>query len=127
MSGGGDRDVYWKLAARGSHELAGLSDLGETFRIRVAVTGDDYGDVGIAEVEFGVALLGDVNNDGAVNIADTSIIKAFWQTGSAGPYTARDCDLNGDGAVNIADHVIAEAIWQGRLGQNSISTPCPFR
>ncbi len=127
MSGGGDRDAYWSLAARGSDEPAGLSDLGQTFTVRVTVTGDDYGDAGIAEAEFGVALLGDINNDGAVNVADTSIVNAFWQRGSAGPYTARDCDLNCDGAVNIADHVIVEAIWQGILGQNSVSTPCPLR
>ncbi|MHC4676304.1 MAG: LamG-like jellyroll fold domain-containing protein, partial [Planctomycetota bacterium] len=120
VAGGGGGDAYWTFAARGSDEPAGLSDLGQTFTVRVTVTGDDYGDAGIAEAEFGVALLGDINNDGAVNVADTSIVNAFWRTGSAGPYTVRDCDLNCDGAVNMADHVIAEAILQGTLGQSSV-------
>jgi hypothetical protein len=127
MSGGGDRDSYWSLSARGCHEPAGLSDLGETFGVRVTVTGDDYGDVGIAEVKFGVALLGDVNNDGKVNAKDRAMINSFWQMGSAGPYTLRDCDLNCDGAVNTADYVIVDAIERGILGQNSVSTPCPLR
>jgi PKD repeat protein len=127
MSGGEDTDPYWSLAARGCHEPEGLSGLGETFEIRVTVTGDDYGDTGIAQVKFGVALLGDVNNDGRVDTADRAIINGFWQTGSAGPYTVRDCDLNCDGAVNIADHVIVDAIGQGILGQSSVSTPCPLR
>lgn len=127
MSGGGDRDAYWSLSARGCHEPAGLSDLGETFGIRVTVTGDDYDDVGIAQAKFGVALLGDVNNDGRVDTADRAIINSFWQTGSAGPYKLRDCDLNCDGAVNTADYVIVDAIGQGMLGQNSVSTPCQLR
>jgi len=127
VAGGGTSDAYWRLAARGSDEPAELSDLGETFTVRVTVTGDDYGDAGVAEAKFGIALLGDVNNDGVVDVADSAIVNAFWQTGSAGPYTMRDCDLNCDGAVNIADHVIAEAIWQGILGQNSVSAPCPLR
>jgi hypothetical protein len=127
VSGGGTSNANWTFAARGSDEPAGLSDIGETFTVRVTVTGDDYGDAGIAEAECGVALLGDINNDGVVNIADTSIVRGLWQTGSAGPYTVRDCDLNCDGAVNIADYVIVKAIWQETLGQNSVSTPCPLR
>ncbi len=128
VSGGGTSDAYWTFAARGSDEPAGLSDLGDTFTVRVTVTGDDYGDVGIAEADFGIALLGDVNNDGAVNSVDLSIVNAFWQTGSGGPHTVRDCDLNCDGAVNLADHFITKAaIWQGMLGQNSVSSPCPLR
>jgi hypothetical protein len=127
MSGGGSGDTYWRLAARGCHEPAALSDLGETFGVRVTVTGDDYGDVGIAEAKFGVALLGDVNNDGKVDMVDRVIINSFLQTGSAGPYTMRDCDLNCDGAVNPPDYVLVEAIWQGMLGQNSVSAPCPLR
>ncbi len=127
MSGGGSGDAYWRLAARGCHEPAALSDLGEAFGVRVTVTGNDYGDTAIAEAKFGVALLGDVNNDGKVDTVDRAIINSFLQTGSAGPYTMRDCDLNCDGAVNPPDYVLVEAIRQGILGQNSVSTPCPLR
>jgi hypothetical protein len=83
--------------------------------------------MGQAEGQFGIALLGDINNDGVVNVADRSIANVFWRTGSAGAYTLRDCDLNYDGVVNVADRSIANAIWRGILGQNSVSSPCPLR
>ncbi|UCF42370.1 MAG: right-handed parallel beta-helix repeat-containing protein [Planctomycetota bacterium] len=127
VAGGGAGDAYCTFAARGCDEPGGLSDSGQTFTVRVTVTGDDYGNTGQAEVEFGIALLGDTNNDGVVNVADRSITNAFWRTGSAGAYTLRDCDLNCDGVVNVADRSIANAIWRGILGQNSVSSPCPLR
>ncbi|UCF43039.1 MAG: hypothetical protein JSV99_10735 [Planctomycetota bacterium] len=127
VAGGGGGDAYWTFAARGCDETGGLSDSGQTFTVRVTVTGDDYGNTGQAEAEFGIALLGDINNDKAVNVADRSIANAFWRTGSAGAYTLRDCDVNCDGAVNVADRSIANAIWRGILGQNSVSSPCPLR
>ncbi|UCF43883.1 MAG: hypothetical protein JSV99_02880 [Planctomycetota bacterium] len=127
VTGGGASDAYWTFAARGCDEPGGLSDSGQTFTVRVTVTGDDYGNTGQAEAEFGIALLGDTNNDGVVNVADRSITNAFWRTGSAGAYTLRDCDVNCDGVVNVADRSIANAIWRGILGQNSVGTPCPLR
>jgi len=126
-AGGGVGDASWTLAARGCDEPAGLSDSGQTFKVRVRITGDDYGNTGVAEAEFGIALLGDVSNDGVVNVADRSITNAFWRTGSAGAFTLRDCDVNCDGVVNVADRSIANAIWRGLLGQNSVSAPCPLR
>ncbi|MHC4676451.1 MAG: GLUG motif-containing protein, partial [Planctomycetota bacterium] len=92
VAGGGAGDAYWTFAARGCDEPGGLSDSGETFTVRVTITGDDYGNTGQAEAEFGIALLGDVNNDAIINVADRSIANAFWRMGSAGPYTLRDCD-----------------------------------
>ena len=94
--------------------------------LKVTVTGN-RGNTTTAEARFGIALLGDANNDGIVNVADRGIINAFWQTGSAGDFTLRDCDLNCDGYVNVADRGIVNAIWQGALGQNSVSNPCPYR
>jgi hypothetical protein len=126
-AGGGSGDGYWRFAARGCDEPGALSDSGQTFKVRVSITGDDYGNTGQAEAEFGIALLGDTNNDGVVNVADRSITNAFWRTGSAGAYTLRDCDVNCDGVVNVADRSIANAIWRGILGQNSVSSPCPLR
>ncbi|UCF44367.1 MAG: hypothetical protein JSV99_05500, partial [Planctomycetota bacterium] len=125
--GGGAVDAYWTFAARGCDEPGGLSDSGQVFTVRVTLTGDDYANTGQAETEFGIALLGDTNNDGVVNVADRSIANAFWRTGSAGPYTLRDCDVNCDGVVNVADRSIVNAVWRRILGQNSVSLPCPLR
>ncbi len=126
-AGGGAGDASWTFAARGCDEPGGLSDSGQTFKVRVRITGDDYGNTGVAEGQFGIALLGDVNNDGIINVADRSIANAFWRMGSVGAYTVRDCDVNCDGVVNKADRLIANAIWRGILGQNSVSAPCPLR
>jgi hypothetical protein len=127
VDGGGAGDAHWTLAARDCDEPGGLSDSGQTFTVRVTVTGDDYGNTGQAEAKFGIALLGDVNNDGIINVADRSIANAFWRLGSVGAYTLRDCDVNSDGIVNVADRSIAKAVWRGLFGQNSVSSPCPMR
>lgn len=127
IAGGRSGDAFWTFAAPGCDEVGGLSDSGLPFKVKVTITGLQYGNTGTAEADFGIALLGDVNNDGVVNVADRSIINAFWRTGAAGSFTFRDCDLNCDDAVNVADRSIANAIWRGVLGQNFVSTPCPFR
>ncbi len=126
-AGGGAGDASWTLAARACDEPGGLSDSGQTFKVRVRITGDDYGNTGVAEGQFGIALLGDVNNDAIINVADRSIANAFWRLGSVGTYTLRDCDVNSDGIINVADRSIANAVWRGLLGQNSVTTPCPLR
>ncbi len=115
------------IIARGFHSTNLVSNSGQTFKLIVDVTGDQYGNIGHAEKEFAIALLGDTNNDGVVNIADRSIINAFWRNGSAGKFTLKDCDLNCDGVVNIADRSIANSIWRGVLGSNYIGAPCPLR
>jgi hypothetical protein len=120
-------DAYWTFAARGCDEPEGLSDSGQTFTVSVTITGDDYGNTGVAQAEFGISLLGDVNNDAIINVADRSIANVFWRTGSAGPYTLRDCDVNSDGIINVADRAIANAVWRGIVGQKSVSAPCPLR
>ncbi len=127
VAGGGSGDAYWTFAARGCDEPAGLSDSGQTFKVKVTVTGDDYGNTGTAEAEFGIALLGDVNNDGIVELMDRMIVNGFWRTGSAGPFSLRECDLNCDGEVELMDRIIANAVWRGELGQDSVSNPCPLR
>jgi hypothetical protein len=95
--------------------------------VKVTITGNEVGNKTVAEVEFGMALLGDVNNDTLVDVADTTIINAFWQTGSAGDFTLQDCDINSDNIVDVADITIANAVWKGSLCQNCVSNPCPFR
>jgi len=115
------------FASRGCDEPTGISDLGETFQVKVTVTGNDHSNTGSAQMDFGIALLGDVNNDTAVNVADRGITNAFWRTGSAGSFTLADCDVNCDGVVNVADRGITNAIWRGLLGSNSITNYCPLR
>ena len=124
---GGISDISWTFAAPGCNESNGISDSGQTFTVKVIVTGNDHGNIGMAQAQFGVALLGDVNNDKVVNVADRSIINAFWRLGAAGPFTFRDCNINCDMAVNVADRSIANAVWRGVLGQNRVSSPCPLR
>lgn len=126
-AGGGPNDTFWSFAARGCDQPEGISDSGQTFKVKVTVRGNEHGNTGTAEQEFGIALLGDVNNDCIVDVADRSIINAFWRTGSAGPYTLRDCDLNCDGIVDVADRSIANAVWRGTLCRNEVANPCPLR
>jgi hypothetical protein len=107
VDGGGPADPCFTFAAPSCNESAGLSDSGQTFTIKVTVTGNDYGNTATAEAQFGIALLGDVNNDTFVDGPDRGIINTFRQTGSAGEFTLRDC--------------------QGFLGQNSVSNKCQLR
>ena len=125
--GAGPSDPCRTFAAPSCNEPNGLSDSGQTFTVRVTVTGNDHGNTGIAEAQFGIALLGDVNNDKMVNVIDRIIMNAYWRTGSAEPFTFRDCDINCDDSVNVIDRIIANAIWRGKLGSGSVSQPCPLR
>jgi len=125
--GGGETDAFCTFAAQNCNEPNGISDSGQALTIRLTATGGDYGNSATAEVQFGIALLGDVNNDGVVNVADRSIINAFWQTGWAGDFSLRDCDLNCDGVVNVADRSVVNAVWRGVLGQDAVSICCPLR
>jgi len=127
VTGGGSSDQSWTFAAPGCDEPTGISDLGETFQVKVTVTGNDQGNTGSAQLQFGIALLGDVNNDTVVNVADRGITNAFWRNGSAGSFTLADCDVNCDGVINVADRGITNAIWRGLLGSNSITNSCPLR
>jgi len=124
--GPNDANCY-TFAARGCDEPNGVSDLGQTFRLRVTVTGDDYSDSGTADARFGICLLGDINNDCLVDLADRSIINAFWKGIIPGNCALRDCDVNCDGTVDLADRSIVNAIWKGTLCQNEIGFPCPWR
>lgn len=127
VSGGGLNDTSWTFTAPTCNEPNGLSDSGQPLTVEVTVTGDEYGNTVVARTQFGIALLGDINNDGVVNITDRSITNAFWRLGAAGSFTFTDCNVNCDTAVNIADRAIANAVWRGVLGQNSVGSPCPFR
>lgn len=127
VAGGGAGDAFLTFASASCNEPNGISDSGQTFTVRVTVTGDDYGNSGTAEIQFAIALLGDINNNTVVDVADRSIANAFWRTGSAGAFSLRDCDLNYNGIVDVADRSIVNAIWRGTLGQDTVSNPCPLR
>jgi len=125
--GGGYADPVCIFAAPNCNEPGGLSDSGRPITITVTITGDDHGNTGTAQAQFGIALLGDVNNDTVINVVDRSIINVFWRLGAAGPFTFRNCDLNCDGTINVNDRSIAHAIWRGVRCRNSVSEPCPLR
>ncbi len=120
-------DTFCTFTAPNCNEPNGISNSGQPFTVRVTVIGADFGNIGTAGAQFGIALLGDANNDTVVNVADRSIINAFWRLGAAGSFTFKDCDINCDGAVNLADRSIANAIWRGVLGRNRVTQPCPLR
>ncbi len=126
-AGGGFSDPCCTFAAPSCNEPDGLSDSGQAITVRVTVTGADFGNSAQAEAQFGIALLGDVNNDTGVNVTDRIIMDTFWRTGSAEPFTFRDCNIDCNGYVNVVDRIIASEIWRGNLGSGSVSNPCPLR
>jgi hypothetical protein len=127
VSGGSFTDTNWTFAAPGCNYSGGISDSGQTFKVKVVVEGIQHGNTGYAEREFAIALLGDVDNNKKVDVADRAIINAFWLTGAAGPFTLKDCDLNCNNNVSTDDRAIANAIWLGAIGRNSVSVKCPLR
>lgn len=127
LSGGQSGDAFWNFAANGCNQPESISDSGQAFRVIVTVMGNDHGNTGTAEQEFGIALLGDVNNDTRVDVADRSIVNAFWRSGPIGKFTLHDCDLNCDGVVDITDRTIANVLWRSAPCQNKITNPCPLR
>jgi len=127
VNGGGINDTFWTFAAQACGEPEGLSDSGQAFTVKVTVTGNDYRNTATAEIRFGIALLGDVDNNGVVNLQDRVLVNAFWRLGSIGLLTLRDCDVNCDSVVDLMDRSIVNDIFQGQLGQDSVSTPCTLR
>jgi hypothetical protein len=127
VNGGRTCDTFWTFAAPPCDQLWGLSDSGRAFTVKVTVTGNDHGNTATAKVVFGIALLGDVDNNGVVDLQDRVLVNAFWRGGTVGFLSLRDCDVNCDGVVDVTDRAIVNAIFQDRFGQKSVSTPCLLR
>lgn len=127
VNGGGAIDNSIALAAPPCSIGSGLSNAALPYKVKLTIIGNQYGNTGSKESEFYICLLGDVNNDAVVDVADRAIINAFIKTGVAGNFTVLDCDLNGDGVVDVSDRAIVVAICKGVLGRNSFGIPCPIR
>ena len=63
--------------------------------------------------EAATQLIGDVNGDGAVDVADVSAVISVMADNMAGTYAAR-ADVNGDGTVDVADISKIISIMAGR-------------
>ncbi len=125
---GGDLYDTWTFAAPSCNDPYGISDSGQALTVRVTVTGDDCGNTGTAQAQFGIALLGDANNSGSITAADRAIVNGFFVDGSAGQYSLRDCDLNCSGSVTAADRAIVNAAFYGEFEPSGgVSQPCPLR
>lgn len=118
---------FLTFAAPACDEPDGLSDSGQAFTVKVTVTGNDYGNSATAKIGFGIALLGDIDNNGDVGLRDRVLVNNFWQLGPTELLSLRDCDVNCDGVVDVTDRNIVNAIFQGKLGQSSVDTPCLSR
>ncbi len=57
--------------------------------------------------------IGDINNDGSVNVADLQALAAAWGTDDSGLYENWNpsADLNTDGSVNVGDLQILISYW----------------
>ena len=95
-----------------------LDATGEVFYVRLANTGaagEYYGTISAttsiasayADVHGTVnakpVIIGDVNMDGAVNIADVTTLIDFLLGSNVSQFDAEAADVNNDGAINIAD------------------------
>ncbi len=125
LQGGTEKDSYWTIASNPANEPNEISMSGTQFEITLTVIGKEYGNFDTQSEKFSIVLLGDVNNDGIVNVKDAAIVNAYWKTGSAGSYTLKDCDLNSDGTVNETDLDIVCSVWNGILGIDNVDVPPP--
>lgn len=61
--------------------------------------------------QVNLALLGDVNGDGEVNVADINVVTDIVLGGTVDAETRMRADVNGDGEINVADiNVITDII-----------------
>jgi hypothetical protein len=127
LNGSRSSDTFWTFAARACDEPDGLSDSGEAFTVKITVTGNDYGNTATAKIVFGIALLGDIDNNGVVDMQDRWLVNNFWQLGPTELLSLNDCDVNCDGVVDVTDRNIVNFIYQGAFGHNAVRNPCLIR
>jgi len=103
--------LVWKL--RGADYALGNTAFGDA-KVLVTVTGQGSGGVATKEVAFDVRLLGDTNDDGAIDVADKlEINKAL--NGMNLLVEKAAVDLNSDGVVNAADKLMINQILNGQV------------
>ena len=88
------------------------------FGVVTEVAGNDvigYGPTVTIRFEYkdGSSLKGDVNGDGAVNVADISAIISIMADGNSEGESSKEADVNEDGAVNVADISAVISIMAG--------------
>jgi len=75
----------------------------------------------VTNVEMGLMLTGDCNNDNAVNVLDFGILKPTFGKSIGDPGYDDRADFNGDQTVNIADF----NLLKGNFGQGGAVANCP--
>jgi len=79
----------------------------------IAVTGNEYGGTGTAQVNLTVRLLGDINGDGSVTGLDKIQMNKCLNGLPTPGYQTRHFDLNGDGAATGLDKLILNKLLNG--------------
>src|SRR5882672_638034 len=72
----------------------------------------------LAMTTIALALLGDVNNDGAINGTDAQyVLQAVVGTRTLTPAQRADADVDGDGDVDVADAQLIQQFTSGTITQ----------
>lgn len=102
LEAGDKSKLYWQDEHLYRPESATTVD---AFSFYFELDGTGYDNVTTFNVDFGDRLLGDVNGDGAVNIADAVCIVNHVVGKANSTFVEAAADVNNDGVVDIADAV----------------------
>jgi hypothetical protein len=88
-----------------------------------AVAIDEVGTNATVDLATSVAIAGDTNGDGAVDIFDAVSIGRSWDSQRNGRRYSEGADLNNDGTVNVLDAVLVGSNWQNGTTERAEDTP----
>ena len=91
----------------GSHVLVG--GVGEISRVRISFTFLVFADM-FALDNIDYRLVGDVDDDGVINVVDLTAVITSWGACPEPPETC-DADFDGDGTVGVGDLVAVIVNW----------------